>query len=129
MLDEIALLNYFFIVSKFCFLGAAVKKLLFPCLLIILVSCKAKNGVSLIGLDESGKEVDVSVDRTVYQKALTDYVGQINLATVNALETTENPNWDFTKVDIGISATVSLNAGPIWKWSYSAGQRIIFTKN
>jgi hypothetical protein len=94
-----------------------------------MTSCKGPNTISLIGLDESGKEVDIGVDRTIYQNALTNYVQEMNFATVNALEATNDAKWALTKVDVGLSASASLNIGPVWKLGYSAGQRVIFTKN
>lgn len=96
---------------------------------IFATSCKGPDTISLIGLDESGKEVDLGVDRVIYQKALTNYVSELNLATMDALEANTSPVWSLTKVEIGLSVTASLSAGPLWKWSFSAGQRIVYTKN
>ena len=99
------------------------------CVLVFTTSCKGPKTVSLIGLDESGKEIDVGVDRTIYQNALTGYIKEMNLATINALETNNDTIWSLSKVEVGLSATATLNAGPVWKWGYSAGQRVIYTKN
>ena len=97
--------------------------------LIFMTSCKGPNTISLIGIDESGKEIDVGVDRTIYQNALTNYIQEMNLATVNTLEASNDAKWSLTKVEVGLSATASLNIGPVWNLGYSAGQRVIFTKN
>ncbi len=97
-------------------------------ILILMTSCKGPNTLSLIGLDESGQEVEFGVDRTIYQDALTNYVQEMDQATVNALETNRDSTWTLSKVELGLLVTASLNAGPIWKWSYSAGQRVIYTK-
>ncbi len=99
------------------------------CVLILTTSCKGPNTFSIIGLDESGKEVDYGVDRTLYQNALTNYIQEMDVATVTALEAHNDSVWTLSKVELGLSVTASLSVGPIWKWSYSAGQRVIYTKN
>lgn len=109
-----------------------VKKILLfgsICILTLTTSCKGPNTISLIGIDESGKEVDIGIDKTIYQKALTGYVKEMDRATVNALETNADSTWVLSKVEVGLLVTATLSAGPVWKWGYSAGQRIIFTKN
>lgn len=97
--------------------------------LILMTSCKGPNTLSLIGLDESGQEVEIGVDRTIYQDALTNYVQEMDVATINALESNNDSTWTLSKVELGLLVTASLNAGPVWKWAYSAGQRVIYTKN
>ena len=97
-------------------------------ILVFATSCRKNDPMLLIGVDDSGKEVEVKVDSEKFFQAATETFTKVNESTLNSLESNDNPSWNIDKVEVGVGVNFTVGADQLWKWTYNPGYKLIYQK-
>lgn len=101
------------------------------CILVLALisSCRKNSTVLLIGVDDSGNEIEKTVPSETFIKAAADTFAATNNSTLEMLASKESPEWNVDKVEVGVGVNFTVGTDHLWKWSYNPGYRLIYQKN
>lgn len=98
---------------------------------VLLGGCKdRKNGIALVGINESDSSAVVFVSAEEYSKTFSSLLQNMHDSTMPALKDIPTAsNWNLRTVLVGVGMTFEGSVGPIAKASVSPKLKMVFSNS
>ncbi len=87
----------------------------------------ANKNITLVGVDESGKEFTLPVPKSVYNERFVAGTSEVANSTVTVLNRHNRTPWKMRTFVVGMGVSFEIGIGPIVKMSFVPRARLIFS--